>query len=113
MVWLKKRWRCLEIPCARATFTEATTQVPTRARLTARLNEVITATVAGKVRAVDRVTSQFGVFWPTVQRQITAAALRSRSSAANDPGWSPSSASMSTGSDPCAGSSMTLAAGSA
>jgi len=31
--------------------------------------------VAGEVRAVDRVATQFGVSWPTVQRQITAAAL--------------------------------------
>lgn len=75
VVWIKKRWRCIEVLCARATFTEATLQVPTRARLTTRLKEAITVAVAGEVRAVDRVASQFGVSWPTVQRQITAAAL--------------------------------------
>jgi len=75
VVWIKKRWRCIEVLCVRATFTEATLQVPTRARLTTRLKEAITVAVAGEVRAVDRVASQFGVSWPTVQRQITAAAL--------------------------------------
>lgn len=27
-VWIKKRWRCVEVLCARVTFTEATLQVP-------------------------------------------------------------------------------------
>ncbi len=31
-------------------------------------------TVAGEVRAVDRVATQYGVSWPTVQRLISAAA---------------------------------------
>ena len=75
VMWIKKRWRCAEDLCAKRTFTEHTTQVPTRARLTTRLKEAITTAVAGEVRAVDRVASQFGVSWPTVQRQITAAAL--------------------------------------
>jgi len=74
VVWIKKRWRCIEVLCARGTFTEATLQVPTRARLTTRLKDAVTSAVAGEVRAVDRVASQFGVSWPTVQRQITAAA---------------------------------------
>jgi len=75
VVWLKKRWRCVEDVCAKKTFTEHTTQVPTRARLTTRLKAAITDAVAGEVRAVDRVATQFGVSWPTVRRQITAAAL--------------------------------------
>lgn len=103
VVWLKKRWRCAEDLCARRTFTEHTTQVPTRARLTTRLKEAITTAVAGEVRAVDRVASQFGVSWPTVQRQITAAALSLAVQRRQRPHWSPSLASMSTGSDPCAG----------
>ncbi len=74
VMWLKKRWRCVEAGCARATFTEHTVQVPTRARITTRLKEAITRAVAGEVRAVDRVATEFGVSWPTVQRQISAAA---------------------------------------
>lgn len=74
VVWIKKRWRCLEVLCTRATFTEATAEVPARSRLTTRLKDAIT-TAAGEVRAVDRVATQFGVSWPTVQRQIDAAAL--------------------------------------
>jgi len=75
VAWLKKRWRCVEILCTRRTFTEATAEVPSRARLTTRLKEAITTAVAGEVRAVDRVASQYGISWPTVQRLITAAAL--------------------------------------
>ncbi len=75
VVWIKKRWRCGDAGCVRATFTEHTVQIPTRARLTTRLKEAITRAVAGEVRAVDRVATEFGVSWPTVQRQITAAAL--------------------------------------
>jgi transposase len=74
VVWIKKRWRCPESACDRSTFTEHTDQVPPRARLTQRLKDAITDAVAGEVRAVDRVAAQFGVSWPTVQRQITAAA---------------------------------------
>jgi len=33
VVWLNKRWWCVEDLCAKKTFTEHTTQVPTRARL--------------------------------------------------------------------------------
>ncbi len=75
VVWIKKRWRCVEVLCTKRTFTEHTTQVPTRARLTTLLKEAITAAVAGEVRAVDRVATQYGVSWPTVQRLISAAAL--------------------------------------
>jgi len=42
--WVKKRWRCVEALCGRATFTEHTDQVPPYARLTTRLKErIVTA----------------------------------------------------------------------
>ncbi len=74
--WVKKRWRCAEPLCGRATFTEHTEQVPPRARLTPRLGKAITDAVSGEVRAVARVAVQFGVSWPTVQRMVRVAAAR-------------------------------------
>lgn len=74
VVWLKKRWKCAEVLCAKKTFTEHTDQVPPRARLTRRLRDAVLDAIAGEVRAVDRVAGQFGVSWPTVQRLIDQAA---------------------------------------
>jgi transposase len=74
VVWVKKRWKCLEPACGKATFTEHTDQVPPRARLTTRLKQAILEAVAGEVRAIERVAGQFGLSWPTVQRLVTAAA---------------------------------------
>ncbi|MGJ3509827.1 ISL3 family transposase [Enemella sp. A6] len=73
VAWLKKRWKCAEPLCAKATFTEHTDQVPPRARLTRRLADAVLEAVAGEVRAIDRVAGQFGVSWPTVQRLIDRA----------------------------------------
>jgi len=75
VAWLKKRWKCAEVGCAKKTFTEHTEQVPPRARLTTRLKDAILAAVAGEVRAIDRVAGQFGVSWPTVQRLVDQAAV--------------------------------------
>jgi transposase len=71
VIWSKKRWSCPEVACPRATFTEATHQVPPRARLTTRLKEAVVDAVAGEVRAVERVAAQFGVSWPTVMRLLS------------------------------------------
>jgi transposase len=83
VVWIKKRWACVEQSCVRRAFTEHTGQVPPRARLTTRLKDAIIDAVAGEVRAVDRVAGQLRVSWPTVQRLAAQAAaalqLRRRS----------------------------------
>jgi transposase len=71
--WVKKRWRCGEVLCSRATFTEHTDQVPFRARLTRRLKDALVTAAAGEIRAVDRVAAEYGVAWPTVMRQLTVA----------------------------------------
>ncbi len=74
VVWIKKRWKCIEALCSRTTFAEHTEQVPPRARLTQRLRAAILQAVAGEVRAIDRIAGQFGVSWPTVQRIVNQAA---------------------------------------
>jgi len=76
--WVKKRWRCGEAACPRATFTQSTEQVPPFARMTTRLKaqigEVRAGEVrAGEVRAVDAVAAQYGVSWPTEMRQLATA----------------------------------------
>ncbi len=73
VVWVKRRWRCAEAACPRTSLTEHTDQVPARARMTTRLRDAGVEAVAGEARAVDRVAAQFGVSWPTVMRQLTAA----------------------------------------
>lgn len=84
--WVKKRWRCAESQCNRATFTEYTDQVPPYARLTTRLKERIVTALSGEVRAVDAVAAEVGVSWPTVMRQLSSARARQRAAAAARPG---------------------------
>ena len=83
--WLKKRWRCGESLCGRATFTEHTEQVPPYARLTTRLKERIVAALSGEVRCVDAVAAELGVSWPTAMRQLTRAAAAHAERAAARP----------------------------
>jgi transposase len=74
VVWLKRRWRCAEALCARATFTEHTAQVPPYARSTARLRAELVDAVRHSRRAVDEVARSFRVGWWTVQRELSRAA---------------------------------------
>jgi transposase len=74
VLWRKKRWRCWESSCDRASFAEHTAQVPPRARLTTRLATAVLAAVTVEVRAVDRVAVEYGLSWPTVARLLAAAA---------------------------------------
>ena len=41
LTWTKRRWRCRNAACERATFTESVPQIPPRARLTGRLRASI------------------------------------------------------------------------
>jgi hypothetical protein len=78
VLWVKRRWRCAEDRCPRMSFAEHTDQVPPRARMTTRLKHAVVDAVAGEVRSVDRVASQFGVSWPTVMRLLSASLASSR-----------------------------------
>jgi transposase len=72
--WCKRRFACTESACRRRTFAEHTTQVPARARCTARLRVAVLEAVAWAGRAVLEVASSFGVAWWTVQAVINTAA---------------------------------------
>src|SRR5680860_1234084 len=66
LVWHKRRWRCGEALCARATFTEHVTGVPARARLTRRLRTELGHAVAEQRRCVSDAAEHYGVGWATV-----------------------------------------------
>ena len=44
--WRKRRWRCRRSDCARQTFTEQVTQVPSGMRTTTRLRAALAVAVA-------------------------------------------------------------------
>ena len=71
LVWHKRRFRC-DTPDCRATFTESTAQVPSRARVTTRLRQAVG--VDGRTRSTAEVATRFGVGWWTAWRAIAAAA---------------------------------------
>ena len=50
--WRKRRLLCLEVGCLRLSFTETTTAIPPRSRLTVRLREQLATAIAGSNRAV-------------------------------------------------------------
>lgn len=83
--WIKKRWRCAEVLCAKATFTEHTAQVPPYARLTTRLKARIVDALSGEVRCVDAVAREHAIGWPTAMRQLTVANTREQGAAAARP----------------------------
>ena len=73
LVWHKRRWRCREAGCRRATFTEQLPQVPAGARTTVRLRAALADAVVAN-RCVDEVARSHAVSWPTVARAVTARA---------------------------------------
>jgi len=66
--WFKRRLKCDNPDCARATFTEASGQVPTRARCTPRLREHVAALVGDLGAAVSAAAGWVGLSWPTAHR---------------------------------------------
>lgn len=68
----KRRYACVEPACTRRTFTEATDQLPTRARVTTRLAQHVITACRAEPRAVSRVAGQAGLTWPTVMRMLTS-----------------------------------------
>lgn len=73
LAWHKRRWRCREPLCERATFTESIAEVPRRARTTGRLRRACAVAVEEN-RCVDEVARSHRLSWPTVQRAVTARA---------------------------------------
>jgi transposase len=74
LTWTKRRWRCRNPACRRATFTESVPQIPPRARLTGRLRASIGAAVADQGRTVIQAARDHEVSWPVAQVAFAARA---------------------------------------
>src|SRR4051794_806631 len=72
----RRRLACREPACPRLSFTQVSSQIPVRARLTARLRQELAAAIAGSNRAVADVAAEHGVSWHTAHRALVAAAAR-------------------------------------
>src|SRR4051794_30080160 len=70
----RRRLACREPACPRASFTQASAQVPARARLTTRLRARLAAAIVGSNRAVADVAAQHEVSWHTAHKALVAAA---------------------------------------
>lgn len=77
VVWWRKRWLiCAGQDCARRSFTQTSSEVPPRSRLTARLRRQLAQATAGSSRAVSEIAAQYQVAWHTVHKALIAAAAR-------------------------------------
>ncbi|WP_175442283.1 transposase, partial [Humibacillus sp. DSM 29435] len=74
--WLKRRLVCREPACATGTFTQQSTAVPARSRLTTRLREKIGTAIASGNRAVSEVAGEYGIAWATAHRALIVLAAR-------------------------------------
>ena len=66
LIWHKRRWRCKERFCPRASFTESLPAVQQRSRLTTRLRVELGYAVAEQGRVVSESAAHYGVDWSIV-----------------------------------------------
>ena len=66
LIWHKRRWRCKERLCPRASFTESLPAVRARSRLTTRLRTELGYAIAEQGRVVSESAAHFGVDWSIV-----------------------------------------------
>ncbi|MGT2464156.1 transposase family protein [Sinomonas atrocyanea] len=74
VLWRKRRWFCDEPACLRGSFTEATAEVPRRARSTRRLLRALVDAVVRSGRAAAEAAAAHGVSWWLAQSALDAAA---------------------------------------
>jgi transposase len=74
--WRKRRLVCAEPRCPRGTFTQTSTAVRPRARVTERLRKQVATAIASSNRAVSDVAGEYGVSWPTAHKALVAAAAK-------------------------------------
>jgi len=66
LVWVKRRWRCREVLCARKTWTETSPQLDAQQVLTDRAGAEACRQVGELARPVSKVAEELGVCWWTV-----------------------------------------------
>jgi transposase len=70
LVWMKRRWRCVDVDGAAKTWTEGSAQVPPRAVLTLRAGMEATRQVGELALPVAVVARELGVCWWTVMDAV-------------------------------------------
>ncbi|MDN5570918.1 MAG: transposase [Propionibacteriaceae bacterium] len=73
VIVVKPRLVCAEGACSRRTFTQATAELPVRARCTSRLRRGLLEAVIDHGRPVAAVAASFGVAWWTAQKTVNSA----------------------------------------
>jgi len=72
LIWHKRRWRCKERRCARASFTESLPAVRKGSRLTTRLRTELGHAIAEQGRTVAESAAHYGVDWSIVHTAFAA-----------------------------------------
>src|SRR5664280_3610458 len=70
LVWLKRRWRCVDLDCPAKTWTEGSEHVAPRAVLTLRAGAEATRQVGELAMPVAVVAREFAVCWWTVMNAV-------------------------------------------
>jgi transposase len=74
--WRKRRLICVEPLCPRKSFTQTSTAVRPRGRVTERLRDRVATAIASSNRAVSDVAAEYAVSWRTAHKALVAAAAR-------------------------------------
>src|SRR5829696_9173384 len=74
--WRKRRLICSEAMCPRGTFTQTSTAVRPRARVTERLRHRVAVAIASSNRAVSEVAREYKLSWLTAHKALIAAAAK-------------------------------------
>jgi len=72
LFWHKRRWRCKERLCGRASFTKTLPAIRARSRLTTRLRAELGCAVAEQQRCVSEAAAHYGASWPIVHAAFVA-----------------------------------------
>jgi transposase len=72
--WRKRRLICVGPSCPRGSFTQTSSEIPPRSRLTVRLRQRLAEAVARSNRAVSEVAAEHSVSWWTVHRAFLVVA---------------------------------------
>jgi len=70
LVWIKRRWRCVDADCEARTWTEHSDHVDAQAVLTRRAGAEACRQVGEEARPVARVATELGVCWWTVMNAV-------------------------------------------
>jgi len=74
IVWRKRKWLCTNILCNRKVFTESTSSIPPRTRVTTRAKQEMALAVLDEDRSVKAVAAVYGCSWNTCHAAVIATA---------------------------------------